>query len=123
MFENKGLKRILVPNIDPVSGRVRVKTNEEIRRLTGQPYITGVIKSMRLRLAEHVAWAPATRAIRRVLDDRPTSPRPLGRPRLRWEDNVSADSGRLGVPDWRAAAQDRSEWRTVVDEPIGLQAL
>lgn len=122
-FENKVLRRILGPNIDPVSGRVRVKTNVEIRRLTEQPYITGVIKSMRLRWAGHVARAPPERAIRRVLDNRPTSPRPLGRPRLRWEDNVSMDAGRLGVPDWRAAAQDRSGWRTVVDAAIGLQAL
>ena len=122
-FENRVLRRILGPNIDPVTGRVRVKTNDEIRRLTGQPFITSVIKSRRLRWAGHVARAPPTRAIRRVLDNRPTSPRPQGRPRLRWADNVSRDAGRLGVPDWRAAAENRTAWRKVCDAALGLQAL
>ena len=122
VFENKVLRRILGPTVDP-TGHVRVKSNAEIRRLTGQPYITGVIKSKRLQWAGHVARAPPTRMIRRVLDNRPTSPRPQGRPRLRWVDNVSADAGRLGVPDWRLAAQDRAGWRRTCDAALALQAL
>ena len=75
-----------------------MRSIQESRRLTDQPLITGVIKSHRLRWAGHVAPVPPSRYIRQVLDG-PTSPRPQGRPRLRWEDNVSADSGRLGIPD------------------------
>jgi hypothetical protein len=123
VFENKVLRRILGPKRDPLTGRLRMRSNDEVRRLTRQPLITGVIKSRRLQWAGHVARAPPTRYIRQVLDGRPTSPRPLGRPRLRWEDNVSRDAGRLGVPDWRESCQDRTAWRNICDAAVGLQAL
>ena len=106
-----------------MTGQLRMRSNEEIRRLTEQPLITSVVKARRLQWAGHVARAPPARRIRQVLDGRPTSPRPLGRPRLRWEDNVSADAGRLGIPDWRATCQDRAAWRGVCDAAIGLRAL
>lgn len=99
-----------------------MRPNEETRLLTGQPLITSVIKSRRLQWAGHVARAPPTRYIRQVLDGRPTSPRPLGRPRLRWEDNVSMDAGLLGVPNWRETCQDREVWRGICDAAMGLQA-
>ena len=123
VFENKVLRMILGPRTDPLTGRLRIRSNVEIRQLTGQPLITGVIRSRRLQWAGHVARAPETRYIRQVLDNRPTSPRPQGKPRLRWEDNVSADAGRLGVPDWRTACQDKAAWRLICDAAIGLQAL
>ena len=122
VFENKVLRQILGPKRDPVTGRLRMRPNEETRLLTGQPLITSVIKSRRLQWAGHVARAPPTRYIRQVLDGRPTSPRPLGRPRLRWEDNVSMDAGLLGVPNWRETCQDREVWRVICDAAMGLQA-
>lgn len=64
-----------------------------------------------------------TCCIRRVLDARPKIRTFLGRPGLKWEGNVSADSVHLGEPDWRVGAQNRSQWRTIVDAAIGLQAL
>jgi hypothetical protein len=113
VFENKVLRRILGPRRDPTTGRVRMRSNDEIRRLTGQPLITSVIKSRRLKWAEHVVRAPPSRYIRQVLEGRPTSPRPQGRPRIRWEDSVAADARRLGVPDWRDACQERPDWKKV----------
>lgn len=47
------------------------------------------------------------RALKGVLDNRLTSLRPAGKPRLRLEDNVFMDSGLVDMPDWRTAAQDR----------------
>lgn len=120
VFENRVLRQILGPKVDPATRRRLMRPNEETRRLTGQPLITGVLKSRRLQWAGHVARAAPTRYIRQVLDGRPTSPRPLGRPRLRWEDNVSKDAGRLGIPDWRATCQDRAAWRDACDAAIGL---
>ena len=76
VFENKVLRKILAPTVDPVKGRVRVKSNVEMWRLTGQPFITGVIKFKRLQWAGHEARELPTRAIRKVLDNRSTSPRP-----------------------------------------------
>lgn len=48
------------------------------------------------------------------------SSRPLGRPPLKWEGNVSTDASWLGW-DCRAAAQGRSGWRQIA--ALGLQTL
>jgi hypothetical protein len=47
--------------------------------------------------------------------------RPLGRPRLRWEDNIKMDLREIGFGDvdWIHWAQDRDRWRAIVNEPSG----
>jgi hypothetical protein len=52
----------------------------------------------------------------RVLVGKPKGKRPLGRPRLRWEDNVRMDLQEVvcGCEDWIGLAQDRDRWRALV---------
>jgi len=47
---------------------------------------------------------------------RPEGKRPLGRPRLRWEDNIKVYYNDVGweVMDWIALAQNRDRWRDLV---------
>jgi hypothetical protein len=57
------------------------------------------------------------RNVYRLLVGKPEEKRPLGRPRLRWIDNIKI--GRLwrgwdGV-DWIGLAQDRYRWRVLVN--------
>jgi len=48
-----------------------------------------------------------------AMDEIPVGKRPLGRPRLRWEDMVRKDMLELnGGTDWKARALDREGWRT-----------
>jgi hypothetical protein len=51
-----------------------------------------------------------------VLVGKPEGKRPLGRPRLRWEDNIKRDlqEVRGGCGDWKERAQDRDRWRALV---------
>lgn len=61
---------------------------------------TSTIKARRFQWMGHLMRAScSSRTIRQVLDGRPRSSRPQGRPRLRWEDKVLKDAGRLGVSD------------------------
>ena len=55
------------------------------------PNIVRVIKSRRLRWAEHVARMEEGRSDFNILTGKPTGKRPLGRPRRRWEDNIRMD--------------------------------
>jgi hypothetical protein len=48
---------------------------------------------------------------------RPESKRPLGRPRLRWEDNVKLGLREIGIDGatWIQLAQDRVHWPAFVN--------
>jgi hypothetical protein len=48
---------------------------------------------------------------------------PLVRPRHRWEDNIRMDLGEIGweVVDWIHLAQDRDQWRAVVNTVMNLR--
>ena len=55
MFENRVLRRIFGPRRDEVTGEWRRLHNEELNDLYSSPNIVRVIKSRRMRWAEHVA--------------------------------------------------------------------
>jgi len=73
------------------------------------PNIVRVIKSRRMRWAGHVARMGEERRVYRVLLGKPEGRRPLGRPRLRWVDNIRMDLQEVGCRymDWIGLAQDR----------------
>ena len=75
-----------------------------------------VVKSRRMRWAEHVARMGEDRDVHRVLVGKPEGKRPLGRPRRRWEDNIKMDLQEVGRGrgDWMELAQDRDRWRALV---------
>ena len=123
MFENRVLRTILGPVWDPVTGQPRLRSNRDIRNLTGQPLITSVIRSRRLQWAGHVVRAPEERGIYKALHGRAMGRRPQGRPRMRWVDNVRQDASSLGVRDWQVSARDRGQWKAVVEAAVGLQTL
>jgi len=37
--------------------------------------------------------------------------RPMGRPKIRWEDDVKKDIQGLKVPNWKTLVQDRRRWK------------
>ena len=55
------------------------------------PYIVRVIKSRRLRWAGHVLRVEEGRSAYKILADKPTGKKPLGRPKRRREDNIRMD--------------------------------
>ena len=55
-----------------------------------------VITSRRIGWAGHVASRGERRGVYRVLVGKPEGKRPLGRPRLRWEDNIKMDLQEVG---------------------------
>jgi hypothetical protein len=93
--------------------------NEKLRDLYSSPSIIRIIKSWRMRWAGHVARMGEKRNIYRLLVETP----PLGRPRLRWEDNIRMDLGEVGWGDvdWIGAPQDRNRWRALVNSLLNLR--
>jgi hypothetical protein len=49
--------------------------------------------------------------------------RPLGRPRRRWVDNIKMDLTEIGWDgvEWIELAQDRDQWRALVNKVVNLR--
>jgi len=58
-----------------------------------------------------------------VLVGKPEGKRPLGRPRLRWEDYIKMDLQEVGCGgmDWVELTQDRDRWRALVNALMYLR--
>jgi hypothetical protein len=63
-----------------------------------------------------VARMAKGRGVHRVLVGKPEGKTPLGRPRRRWEANITMDRQEVGggYGDWMELAQDRDRWRALV---------
>jgi hypothetical protein len=59
----------------------------------------------------------------RVLVGKPEGKRPLGRPVRRWEDNIKINLREIGWGgvDWIHLAQDRDQWRVLVNTVMNLR--
>jgi hypothetical protein len=97
--------------------------NDELHNLYSLPNILRVIKSRRMRWAEHVARMGEWRGVYRVLVGKPDGKRPLGRPGHRWEDNIKVDLREIGIDgaNWIRLAQDRVQWRAFVNTVMNLR--
>jgi hypothetical protein len=91
--------------------------------LYSSPNIIRIIKSRRMRWAEHVARMGEKRNAYRLLVGKPEGRRPLGRRRRRWLDNIKMDLLEIGWGgvDWIGLAQDRDKWRALVNAVMNLR--
>ena len=122
VFERSVLRRIYGPVRDAESGEWRIRHNYELLQMSQLPPISSFVRAQRLRWAGHVARMADGSLLRLLLEGTPEGRRPLGRPRLRWEDCVKHDLALLGVDDpagWMALAQDRQRWRQLVHTAKG----
>ena len=64
----------------------------------------------------HIERMQETRMIKAVCSWKPISRRPIGRPKILWEDDVRKDIQNLKVPNWKALVQDRRRWKELVEK-------
>jgi hypothetical protein len=50
------------------------------------------------------------RAVKKVFNPKPIGIRKIGRPKLRWEDDVIQDIKTLGVKNWRNIVMEKESW-------------
>jgi hypothetical protein len=82
-----------------------------------------MIKSRRMRWAEHVARMGEKRNAYRIMVGKPEDKGPLGRPRCRWAYIIKIDRREIewdGM-DWIDLAQDRGQWRALVNTVMNLR--
>jgi hypothetical protein len=82
-----------------------------------------IIKSRRMRWAEHVARMVKKRTVYKIFVGKPERTRSLGRPRHNWEDNIKMDLRDIGSGGmhWIDLAQYRDQCRALVITVINLR--
>jgi hypothetical protein len=95
----------------------------KLHSLYASPSIIRMIKSRRMRWAGHVARMGEKRNAYRILVGNPEGKSPLGRPRRRWVDNIKMDIRETGWDggDWIDLAQDRDQWKALVNVVMNLR--
>jgi hypothetical protein len=108
------LRRICEPK-RVKDGSWRKLHNDEPHSLYSSPKIGRIIKSRRIRWPGHVARMGEGRGVHWVLVGRPEGKGPLGRPRRRWEDNITMVIRETGIDgeNWTRLTQDRAQWRAL----------
>jgi hypothetical protein len=96
VFEIRVLGKISGSKMDDVAGEWRRLHKEERNDFYPSSNIFQMIKSRRMRWAEHVARTGERRCAYRCLLGKPEGKRPLGRPRLRWENNIKMNLQAVG---------------------------
>jgi hypothetical protein len=89
------------------------------------PSIITMIKSRRMRWAGHVALMGEKMNAYRILVGKQERKRPLGRPRRKWVDDIKMDLReiRWDAMDWIGLAQNRDQWRTLLNAVMNLRVL
>jgi hypothetical protein len=76
-----------------------------------------------MRWAGHLARKGEKRNAYRILVENPEGKKPLGRPRRRWVGNTKMDHREIGWDggDWIDLAQDRDQWRALMNAVMNLR--
>jgi len=54
--------------------------------------------------------------VQKIKTWKPTPKRPIGRPKICWEDDVLEDIKSINVRNWKKVAQNRDIWKKVVEQ-------
>jgi hypothetical protein len=93
----------------------RVRTNEEIYFLMKHEDIGRYVKAHRIRWIGHIVRMDKERTVQRITGWRNYS-KWIGRPRLRWEDDIRADLEKMKIQNWSKMAIDREAWKIIVEQ-------
>ena len=104
-------------------GTWRIKTIEELKILIKKETIVRFIKSQRLRWAAHVIRMDTIRTVKNLNEWETFSSRPVGRPRLRWLEQVEEDLKKMKVKNWRKKCKERRLWNEIVKQAKTHQGL
>ena len=76
----------------------------------------GLLKKQTLNWLGHVERMADDNIVQKIKRWKPISKRQIGRPKIRWEDNVLEDIKNMNVSKWKKVAQNRDSWKKVVQQ-------
>lgn len=112
IFERKVLRTIYGPVNDEGSWRKRY--NYELYQLFKEPDVCREIKARRVRWLGHICRKDENDPCKKLTLTIPFGTRKVGRPQLRWLDEVEKDIIAAGVRGWKTKVLDRRTWKSIV---------
>ena len=122
IFERKIMRKVFGPTRIE-EGYWRIKTNQEINDILKGENIIGFIKKQRLNWLGHVERMSEDNNVKKIYRWKPLAQRPTGRPKTRWEDDVSEDMKRLKDRNRKKITHDTVRWKKVVEQARTLYRL
>ena len=122
MFERKILRKVFGPT-KKKDGSWKIKTNIELDKLIQHRNIINYVKAQRLSWYGHIYRKPETSIVKKIHKWQPYITRPVGRPKHRWDDDVRNDLRKMKLLKWTEQAQDRHEWKKIVEKAKTLHEL
>ena len=95
----------------------------ELDKLIKHQNIINYVKAQILSWFGHVHRKHETTIVRKKYKWQPYVTRPVGRPKHRWDDDVRNDLRRMKLLKWSEQAQDRLEWKKMVEKAKTLHEL
>jgi hypothetical protein len=105
VFERKILMKIFGPS-KVSEDRWRIGTNDELDILINCANIVRYVRAQRISWLGHIERMPDDRTVKKITNWKPIAPRHVGRPKLRWEEDVRNDLKAMKVQYWKKFAQD-----------------
>jgi hypothetical protein len=121
-FERKIIRKIYGPTRTD-DGYWRIETNQGINNILKGQNIIGFIKKQRLNWLGHVERSTEDNIVQKIKRRKPMSKRPIGRPKMRWKNDVLEDVRSMNVRDWKKVTQNRDSWKKVVERARTLYRL
>ena len=121
-FERKIMRKIFGPTRTD-DAYWRIKTNQEINGILKGQNIIGFIKKQRLNWLGHVERKAEDNIVQKIKRWKPMSKTPIGRPKIRREDDVWEDIKSINIRNWKTVAQNRDSWKKVVEQARTLYRL
>jgi len=120
-FERKALRKIYGPVVD--KGVWRIRYDNELCKLMGGEDIARFIKAQRIQWLDHVERMDETAMPKKSTERKPYATRRIGRPRIRWLEDVIADLRRMGISGWMEKERNRDQWKRIVEEAKAIPGL
>jgi hypothetical protein len=111
IFERKVLRKIYGPTCD--NGRCRIRYNNELYKLFGEPDIIRDIKARRVKWLGHLFRTNEYHPCRMLTFATLYGTRRVGRPPIRWLESIEEDLRNIGVGIWKRMAVDRDKRRII----------
>jgi hypothetical protein len=78
--------------------------------------IVRFIKAQRIKWLGHIQRMDQAIPTRKLLDWKPMETRPVGKPRQRWQEDVTEGLKKLEIKNWKETAKDRRTWRDLAEK-------